>query len=104
MLTYPNHNKEFILHADTSGKWLGAFLLKYQEGDLRVISYGSRTWAAAEKKYHSLSLNFWESNGLSATSLEITYIMHHTSIFTETVTQSLTLCLKEDSQQSVKDG
>ena len=43
ILAYQDHNKEFILYVDASGKGLGAVLFQYQEGDLRVISYGSRT-------------------------------------------------------------
>ena len=58
ILAYPDHNKEFILYADTSGKWLGTVLFQNQEGDLRVISYGSRTLTPAEKKYHSFKLEF----------------------------------------------
>ena len=86
ILAYSDHNKEFILHVDASGKRKGAVLLQYQEGDLRVISYGSRTLTQAEKKYHSSNLNFWDSNGLHVTNLEITYIMHHTSTFTQKIT------------------
>ena len=32
ILTYRDHNREFILHVDASGKGLGAVLLQYQEG------------------------------------------------------------------------
>ena len=49
-----------MLHVDASGKGLGAVLLQYQEGDLRVISYGSRTLTLAEKKYHSPKLEVLE--------------------------------------------
>ena len=58
ILAYPDHNKEFKLHVDASGTGLGAVLLQYQEGNLRVISYGSRTLTPAEKKYHSSKLEF----------------------------------------------
>ena len=58
ILTYPDHNKEFILHVDASGNGWGVSLLQYQERDLRVISYGSRTLTPAEKKYHSSKLEF----------------------------------------------
>ena len=92
-----------MLHVDASVIGLGAVLLQYQEGYLRVISYGSRTSTPAEKKYHSSKLEFWESNGLYVTNLEITYIMHHTSIFTQTIILLLTLYLQEGSQQPVKD-
>ena len=58
IIAYPDHNKEFILHGDSSDKGLGAVILKYQEVDLRVISYGSRTLIPAEKKYHSSKPEF----------------------------------------------
>ena len=32
ILTYRDHNREFILHVDASGKGLGAVLWQYQEG------------------------------------------------------------------------
>ena len=50
--------EEFILCVDTSGKGLGVALLQYKEGDLRVISYDSRTLTPAEKKYHSSEVEF----------------------------------------------
>ena len=56
ILAYPDHNEEFILHVGASGKGLGASLLQYQEGDLRVISYGSTNLTPAEKKYRSSKL------------------------------------------------
>ena len=58
ILAYPDDNKEFLTHADASGKGLGAVLLQYPEGDVRVISYDSRTLTPAEKKYHSSKLEF----------------------------------------------
>ena len=50
--------EEFILRVDASGKGLGVALLQYKEGDLRVISYDSRTLTPAEKKYHSSEVEF----------------------------------------------
>ena len=58
ILAYRDHNKELILHVDISDKGLGAVLLQYHEGDLRVISYGRRTLISAEKKYHSSKVEF----------------------------------------------
>ena len=49
ILAHSDDNKEFILHVDASGKSLGAVLLQYQEGDLRVTSYDSRTLKRADK-------------------------------------------------------
>ena len=61
---HSDHNKEFILHVDASGKSLGAVLLQYQEGDLRVTSYDSRTLKRADKIYHSSRLDFfWSQMG-----------------------------------------
>ena len=104
VLAYPEDNKEFLTNADASGKGLGAALLQYPEGGVRVISYDSRTLTPAEKKYTALNLNFWESNVLYVTNLEITFIRHHTSIFTQTITLLNILCLQEGSQQLVQDG
>ena len=59
ILGYSDHNKEFIPHVDASGKSLGAVLLQYQEGDLKVTSYDSRTLKRADKKYHSSRLDFF---------------------------------------------
>ena len=58
ILVYADHDKEFILHVEASGKRLGPVLLKYQESDLRLICYGSRTLIPVEKKYHSSELEF----------------------------------------------
>ena len=71
ILAYPDYNKDFIQHDDASDKGLGAVLFQYQEGDLRIISYGSRTLAPAEKKYHNSKREFRESNGMYVTNLEI---------------------------------
>ena len=57
ILAYTDHNKEFI-YVYASGKGLGTVLMEYQKGDLRVISYGSRTLIPAERKYHSSKLEF----------------------------------------------
>ena len=59
ILACPGHSKGFLLLVNASGKGLGAVLLQYQEGDLRVISYGSRTLTPTEKKYHSSKLEFF---------------------------------------------
>ena len=56
ILAYPDHNKKFIRHVDASGKGLGAGLLEYQKGDLKVTSYGTGSITPAEKKYHSSKL------------------------------------------------
>lgn len=53
VLAYPDHNKEFILHADTSGKGLGVGLFQYQKAGLKVTSYATGSLKPAEKEYHS---------------------------------------------------
>ena len=59
-LAYPNFYLPFQLHVDTSNAGLGAVLYQNQEGQLRVISYASRTLTASERNYnyHSGKLEF----------------------------------------------
>ena len=52
VLAYPDFNLPFLLHTDASNEGLGAVLYQQQEGQLRVIGYGSRTLTTAEKNYH----------------------------------------------------
>lgn len=52
ILAYPNFDLPFVPHTDASNEGLGAVLYQQQEGNLRVIGYGSRTLSPAEKKYH----------------------------------------------------
>lgn len=60
VLAYPNFELPFVLHTDASEQGLGAVLYQQQEGQLRVISYGSRTLTPAERSYrlHSGKLEF----------------------------------------------
>ena len=58
VLCYPNFSEPFILHTDASQKGLGAILYQKQYGELKVISYASRSLTAAEKNYHSSKLEF----------------------------------------------
>ena len=58
ILVYPDYDLQFILHIDASSKGLCAVLLQFQENQLRVIGYGSRTLTQAEKKYHNLKHEF----------------------------------------------
>lgn len=53
VMAYPDYEKPFVLHTDASAQGLGAVLYQKQEdGNLRVIAYGSRSLSPAEKNYH----------------------------------------------------
>jgi len=52
VMAYPDFEKTFVLHTDTSCEGLGAVLYQEQEGKLRVVGYGSRTPTPAECNYH----------------------------------------------------
>ena len=58
LLAYPDFSKPFIFHTDASGQGIGCALYQYQNDELRVLGYGSRTLVGAETKYHSSKLEF----------------------------------------------
>ena len=58
IMGYPDYNQPFILHTDASLEGLGAVLYQKQNGQMRVMGYGSRSLNQAEKKYHSGKLEF----------------------------------------------
>ena len=58
IMAYPDYNEKFFVHTDASGRGLGCILYQIQEGEKRVISYGSRSLLPAEKNYHSTKLEF----------------------------------------------
>ena len=58
LLAYPDFSKPFIFHTDASGQGIGCALYRYQNDELRVLGYGSRTLVGAETKYHSSKLEF----------------------------------------------
>ena len=60
VMAYPDFSLPFILHCDASELGLGAVLNQEQGGEVRVVSYGSRTLTPAEKNYylHSGKLEF----------------------------------------------
>lgn len=43
VMAYPDYAQPFVLHIDVSEQGLGAALYQRQDGQLRVIAYGSRT-------------------------------------------------------------
>ncbi len=45
-------HKPFVLHNDASEQGLGAVLYQKQDGVMRVVDYGSRTFNKAERNYH----------------------------------------------------
>ena len=55
---YPDYNRPFILHTNASLEGLGAVLYQKQNGQMRVMGYGSRSLSQAEKKNHSGKLEF----------------------------------------------
>ena len=52
ILGYPDVSLPYTLFTDASKEGLGAVLYQHQDGQLRVIGYGSRTLTNAEKNYH----------------------------------------------------
>ena len=60
IMAFPRYDEPFIVHVDASHKGLGAVLYQKQDGEMRVISYASRTLSPAEKnyRYHSGKLEF----------------------------------------------
>ena len=61
-MSYSDFTKPFIVHCDASEKGLGAVLYQGTDGEMKTISYDSRTLTPAEKSYHlhSRKLEFWE--------------------------------------------
>ena len=51
VLVYPDFSSPCTLHTDASGEGLGAALYQVQDGQTRVIAYGTRTLNDAEHKY-----------------------------------------------------
>ena len=60
-----------MLHVYALDKELGAALLQYQEGELRGVSFGSRTLTPAEKKYHSSKLELFVVKWVICNLLEV---------------------------------
>ena len=59
VLCYPDFSKPFIVRTDASKQGLRAVLFQEQEsGDVRVVSYGSRTLRKDEKNYSTHKLEF----------------------------------------------
>ena len=49
VMAYPDCQKPFVLHTDTSKDGLGTLLHQYQDDILCVVPYGSRNLTSAEK-------------------------------------------------------
>lgn len=57
--------------------------MQYQEGELRGVSFGSRTLTPADKKYHSSKLELLVVKWVICNLLEFICIMPNTFIFTK---------------------
>lgn len=51
-MAYPDFQRLFVFHKDTSKDGLGAVLYQYQDDIFRFVAYGSRNLTPAEKNYH----------------------------------------------------
>ena len=56
VLAYPNTDDPFILDTDASGTTIGAELIEVQNGEERVIAYGSFALTPAQRKYCTTKL------------------------------------------------
>ena len=56
VLAYPNAEDPFILDTDASGTAIGAELIQVQEGEERVIAYGSFALTPAQREYCTTKL------------------------------------------------
>ena len=50
-MSYPCDDGEYILDSDASDFSIGAVLIQVQDGQTKVIAYGSRTLNKAERNY-----------------------------------------------------
>ena len=76
-MVYPDFLSPFTVNCDASEKELEAVLYQEQNGQMKVISYASRTLTPAEKNYnlHSGKLEFLALKGPLPKSLEAIFIM-----------------------------
>lgn len=86
VLAYPDIGLPFQLHTDASEHGLGAVLYQHQGGKLRVIGYGSRTLAPAERNYrrHSGKLEFLALKWVVCEKFrDYLYYARHFTIYTD---------------------
>jgi len=53
ILTFPDWDKPFSLHVDTSSMAMGGVLTQMQKGKEKVIAYGSKTFVHGERHYNT---------------------------------------------------
>ena len=58
LLSYPDFDLPFTLHADASKKGLGAGLYQFKDNKMRILGFGSRSLRKTEQGYHSSKLEF----------------------------------------------